>query len=51
MTIGETGTTDAIVNFVNLILPDFGLYSINVHVNEELGKATTFLLGQMPIPR
>lgn len=46
--IAESGTADVQFNLVNTSLPDHGVYSINIYVNDELSKPVTFQVTATP---
>jgi hypothetical protein len=48
LTIPDTGTHEIFANFLNLNLPEYGLYSVNVYLNDFPTKATTFILQKLP---
>jgi hypothetical protein len=47
VTIAESGSADIQFNLVNTALPDFGVYSVNIYMNDELARAVTF---QVAVP-
>lgn len=51
VTIAESGSADIQFNLVNTALPDFGVYSVNIYLNDELARAVTFqVTAQSPTP-
>ncbi len=48
LVVADTGTVDVQLNIAGLNLPDYGVYSVNVFVDDALSKATTFLVTQPP---
>ncbi len=48
VTLPDTGTHEIFANFVNLPLPEFGLYSINIYLNDIPSKMTTFIVQTVP---
>lgn len=48
--LGDTGSSDLILNIRGLQLPDFGIYGVNVFVNDALTKTITFTVTRPPQP-
>lgn len=46
--IPDTGSADVQFNLAGLPLPDYGAYSVNVFVNDDLSKVATFVVAQPP---
>ena len=44
----DTGSADVQFNLAGLPLPDYGPYSVNVFVNDELSRVSTFVVAQPP---
>ncbi len=49
-TLSEAGWHNIIANFVNIVLPSFGSYSLNVYIEDYLSKATTFFVEETQPP-
>jgi hypothetical protein len=47
----DTGSADIQFNLVNTTLPDIGVYSINVYLNDELARPITFQVVEQPSPQ
>jgi hypothetical protein len=47
-TVGDSGTADVQFNIVGLPLPDYGVYSINVYVNNALSRTVSFQVMRPP---
>lgn len=47
----DSSSVDIQLNFAGLALPDWGVYSVNVYVNEELSRAASFSVIQAPAPQ
>jgi hypothetical protein len=50
VSIPDSSSADIQLNFAGLALPDYGVYAVNIYVNEELSKSTTFIVLQTPTP-
>lgn len=48
--IADSGNADVQFNLVNTALPDHGVYSINIYVNDELSRPVTFQVVAPPPP-
>ena len=48
LVIPDTGSADVQFTLAGLPLPDYGPYSVNVFVNDELAKVSTFVVAQPP---
>lgn len=48
--LGDTGTIELGINLRTISLPDFGIYGINVFVNDVLSKTVTFAVIRPPQP-
>ncbi len=47
--LGDTGAAEVQFGIAGLPIPDFGLYSFNVFIGDELAKAVGFLVTQPPV--
>jgi hypothetical protein len=48
LVVPDTGSADVQFNLAELPLPDFGPYSVNVFVNNELSRVATFVVASPP---
>jgi hypothetical protein len=48
MTVSETGAAYILGNFINLPLPELGLYAVNTYINDDAPKSTTFVVQDAP---
>lgn len=48
--LSDAGTVELSLNLANLPLPDFGIYAINIFVNDALAKTATFTVTRPPQP-
>ena len=46
--IPDSSSADVQLNIAGLSLPDYGAYSVNVFVGDELSRVTTFVVSQPP---
>jgi len=44
----DSSSADVQLNIAGLALPDYGAYSVNVYVGNELSRVTTFVVSQPP---
>lgn len=46
--LGETGTAEINLNLGSLPIPDLGTYAFQLYLNDQMSKATTFVVAKPP---